>query len=70
MLLSAVKSLVMMFPHKQFDVSVMYDCLKDLTDEKFQKGFQKLLCETEKMDASTNIIAIIRKESSQKWRIP
>lgn len=59
----------MMFPHKQLDASIMYECLKDLTDQQFQKGFYGLLNETERIDASTNVIAIIREKIKPKFRV-
>jgi len=66
----AVKSLVMMFPQKQIDAGVMYECLKDLSDEQFDRGFKKMLNETERIDASTNVIAIIREKSKGRLGVP
>jgi len=58
-----------MFPQKQFDINVMYECLKDLDDDIFKKAFNKMLQETEKIDASTNLIAVIREKSGSYRKV-
>lgn len=55
--------LIRLFPEKQIDPEALYEVLKDLDDKAFEKGFKTLINESIKIDASTNIVAIIRENA-------
>lgn len=67
---ATIKKLMLLYPEKQFDVEIMWEFLQDLTDKEFDEGVENLIKKTERIDAGTNIIAIIRqsKHKLPVWR--
>jgi len=51
------------FPEKVFDAQILWDFLKDLTDEQYIRAIQDIVSSTDQINKATNIIAIIRSKA-------
>ena len=56
-----IAQIVKSFPDKPIDTELIWEYLKDLTDEQFIAGIKKVMSEKEAINRSDNIIAIVRK---------
>jgi len=55
--------LAMQFPEKVFDAGIMWDFLKDLTDEQYGSAIKEIVASSENINKATNIIAVIRSKA-------
>lgn len=60
--------LAVQFPEKNFDASIMWDFLKDLTDEQYMLAINKIITTQKEINRATNIVALIREQGLVKDR--
>ena len=55
--------LVKSFQDKQMDKGILWEFLKDLTDEEFSKAIKEIISSTDEINKSTNVVAMIRTKA-------
>lgn len=55
--------LIRVFPEKEMDVEIMWEFLKDLSNDEFSRAVSMVIIKAENVNKATNMIALIRKYS-------
>lgn len=51
------------FPEKSFDVKILWEFLRDLTDKQYMSSIKEIVASKEEVNKATNIIAMIRNKA-------